>query len=278
MNHKIIHLEPFGVLIEPTKENTHVNDLDAKALKLLFEQEQLIVLRGFKTFEESSDFSRYCEVWGEISIWPFGKVLDLVQKEQPDDHIFDNSYMPLHWDGMYRPQVPEYQIFQCIKAPLSGQGGRTTFSNTMLALEYAPDDHIELWKKAVVNYQRRVEFYNSRTISPVITKHPRKGYPVIRYNEPHLEKKGIFVNPPDIEVTGVDAEDVEILHKSLHQALYNPKNFYAHAWKSRDIVIADNFTLLHGRERFISQSPRHIRRVQVLSNPPFNNPHLESYQ
>jgi alpha-ketoglutarate-dependent taurine dioxygenase len=36
--------------------------------------------------------------------------------------------------------------------------------------------------------------------------------------------------------------------------------------------------LLHGREAFVSKSPRHIQRVQVLSNPPFDNPGLESYQ
>ncbi|CSB87532.1 PvcB protein [Vibrio cholerae] len=43
-------------------------------------------------------------------------------------------------------------------------------------------------------------------------------------------------------------------------------------------MITDNFSLLHGREGFTSHTPRHIRRVQVLSNPPYNNPSLESYQ
>lgn len=96
-----------------------------------------MLLRGFETFEHSEQFADYCERWGEVSVWPFGRVLDLVQKEDPGDHIFDSSYMPMHWDGMYRPQVPEYQIFQCVKAPLPGHGGRTTFSHTMLALQHA---------------------------------------------------------------------------------------------------------------------------------------------
>ncbi|CCN85527.1 PvcB protein [Vibrio nigripulchritudo SFn27] len=278
MNYKITPLEPFGVIVEPISKNTSVKDLNIEKMRDLFKQRQLVLLRGFETFEESDDFADYCEGWGEISIWPFGKVLDLIQKDDPGDHIFDSSYMPLHWDGMYRPQVPEYQIFQCVQAPKPGQGGRTTFTNTIMALENAPEEHVEFWKKVIGNYERKMEFYNSRTVSPIITKHPLQDHLVIRYNEPHFEERGDLLNPPDTQFTGITQEEVEYFHQTLREALYDPQNFYAHEWQTGDIVITDNFNLLHGREAFISQSPRHIRRVQVLSNPPFDNPSLESYQ
>ncbi|BCL71390.1 hypothetical protein TUMSATVNIG1_33560 [Vibrio nigripulchritudo] len=278
MNYKITPLEPFGVIVEPISKNTSVKDLNIEKMRDLFKQRQLVLLRGFETFEESDDFANYCEGWGEISIWPFGKVLDLIQKDDPGDHIFDSSYMPLHWDGMYRPQVPEYQIFQCVQAPKPGQGGRTTFTNTIMALENAPEEHVEFWKKVIGNYERKMEFYNSRTVSPIITKHPLQDHLVIRYNEPHFEERGDLLNPPDTQFTGITQEEVEYFHQTLRETLYDPQNFYAHEWQTGDIVITDNFNLLHGREAFISQSPRHIRRVQVLSNPPFDNPSLESYQ
>ncbi|CCN47812.1 PvcB protein [Vibrio nigripulchritudo MADA3029] len=278
MNYKITPLEPFGVIVEPISKNTSVKDLNIEKMRDLFKQRQLVLLRGFETFEESDDFADYCEGWGEISIWPFGKVLDLIQKDDPGDHIFDSSYMPLHWDGMYRPQVPEYQIFQCVQAPKPGQGGRTTFTNTIMALENAPEEHVEFWKKVIGNYERKMEFYNSRTVSPIITKHPLQDHLVIRYNEPHFEERGDLLNPPDTQFTGITQDEVEYFHQTLREALYDPLNFYAHEWQTGDIVITDNFNLLHGREAFISQSPRHIRRVQVLSNPPFDNPSLEPYQ
>lgn len=123
-----------------------------------------------------------------------------------------------------------------------------------------------------------MEFYNSKTVSPIITKHPQKDFSVIRYNEPPSVDKGHFVNPPDIEFTGIDQEELDFFHRSLNKALYSADNFYAHEWQNGDIVIADNFSLLHGREGFVSRSPRHIQRVHVLSNPPFDNPGLESYQ
>ncbi|MGH3312603.1 MAG: hypothetical protein ACRDP3_18815 [Streptomyces sp.] len=40
------------------------------------------------------------------------------------------------------------------------------------------------------------------------------------------------------------------------------------------VVIADNYTLLHGREAFTSRAPRHLRRVHVLGEPALENPAL----
>ena len=278
MDYKVTYLESFGVLLEPVSEKKDVNNLDIEILRQLFKKNQLVVLRGFDTFQNAESFSNYCEFWGEVSLWPFGRVLELIEQEDPDDHIFDHSYMPLHWDGMYRPQVPEYQIFHCVQAPLPGHGGRTTFSNTILALKFASPEVKELWNKVTGIYQRKMEFYNSKTVSPVITRHPYKDCSVIRYNEPPSGDKGNFLNPPDLEFTGLNHEDLDMFHRSLEHALYSSANFYAHEWQTGDIVIADNFSLLHGREGFVSKSPRHIQRVHVLSNPPFDNPGLESYE
>jgi len=123
-----------------------------------------------------------------------------------------------------------------------------------------------------------MEFYNSRTTSRIVTKHPLNNHQVIRYNEPHFEERGYLLNPPDTRFTGIEPDEIRFFHQTLREALYDPRNIYAHEWQDGDIVISDNFNLLHGREAFKSSSKRHIRRVQVLSNPVFNNPGLESYQ
>lgn len=275
--YKITRLKPFCIQLEPVND-TNLNVIPIEDLKHLFHCEGLVVLRGFDTLATNEDLIAYSEQWGEVSVWPFGKVLELIQHDEPNDHIFDNSYMPLHWDGMYRPQVPECQIFQCVKAPNPGQGGRTTFSNTQRILEQASAEDLALWRRATGVYERKMAFYNSRTIAPIISEHPYKGYPVIRYNEPHFEEKGELINPPHMQFTGIEQHEVIPLHESLHAALYDTNHFYAHEWQNGDIVINDNFSLLHGRESFHSHSARYIRRVQILSNPPFDNPNLESYQ
>lgn len=278
MKPKITRVASFGVCIEPSQAGDDINVLSIDILRELVWSERLLVLRGFKTFVGADDFSTYCERWGEISVWPFGKVLELVEQNNPEDHIFDNNYVPLHWDGMYRPQVPEFQIFHCVKAPKSSQGGRTTFSNTVSALENASSETKTLWRKVTGSYQRKMEFYDSKTVSPVIDSHPRRGFSVIRYNEPPSAGFGHFLNPPTLEFSGVNADEIVEFHRTLREALYAPENFYAHEWREGDLVVADNFSLLHGREAFETKAPRHLRRVHVHSNPPLDNARLVSHR
>jgi len=278
MKPETTRIEPFGLLLKADRPDHDIRDLDVDLLRQLLWRERLLVLRGFRTFADAESFSGYCERWGEISVWPFGKVLELVERNNPEDHIFDNNYVPLHWDGMYRPQVPEFQLFHCVRAPRPGQGGRTTFSNTLLALENAPASVRSLWERATGHYQRKMEFYDSKTVSPIVDSHPLRGFSVIRYNEPPREGFGDFLNPPTLEFTGLDHEELSELHRSLRDALYSPSCFYAHEWQEGDLVVADNFSLLHGREAFETKAPRHLRRVHVLSDPPLANPRLVSHR
>lgn len=277
MSWKQTNLYPFGCMIESVHSGQNIMEVDVSSLREIIQRDQLLVLRNFKTFNNSDELAHYCETWGEVSVWPFGKVLELIERENPEDHIFDNSYMPLHWDGMYRKQVPEYQVFHCVQAPLSGQGGRTTFSNTILALRNASPGFINQGRDVIGIYQRKMEFYHSKVVSPLITKHPYKDVSVIRYNEPPTQERGDFVNPPDLEFIGLNQEQADGFHSQFKETLYDPAHFYAHEWQAGDVVIADNFSLLHGREGFVSKASRHIQRVHVLSDPPFNNPGLESY-
>ena len=278
MNYKITKLKPFGVLIESTKTARNIVEIDTEFIRELFLEEHLVLIRGFQTFNNKDQFSDYCECFGEVSIWPFGKVLELIQQDEPQDHIFDNSYVPLHWDGMYRSQVPEYQVFHCVKAPLPDEGGATNFSNTLMVLENLPEELKQKWKRVTGIYRRKMEFYNSKVVSPIVTKHPYRNYDVIRYNEAHDTCKGKLINIPEIDFTGSENSDLLNFCGDLNRALYDSNSCYSHEWRDGDIVIADNFTLLHGREAFKSNSHRHIQRVQVLSKSPFDNPNLETFQ
>lgn len=95
---------PFGAVLTPMHPGQHISELPVAALRALAQQHHLLVLRGFGSgFTDPQVLTHYAEGWGDIMMWPFGAVLDV--KEHPDakDHIFDSSYVPLHWDGMYKP-------------------------------------------------------------------------------------------------------------------------------------------------------------------------------
>jgi alpha-ketoglutarate-dependent taurine dioxygenase len=121
-----------------------------------------------------------------------------------------------------------------------------------------------------------MEYYDSKTVAPLLSKHPRTGEPVIRYSEPPPEKEQQFLNPPDQEWVGIDPKAVKSFHQALRKLLYDPRQFYAHTWRDGDLLIADNFALHHGREAFTAEAPRHLQRIQVLGNIHFKNPGLVS--
>ncbi|WP_440880034.1 TauD/TfdA dioxygenase family protein [Tenacibaculum sp. C7A-26P2] len=274
MNFKIKKLYPFGLIIEPLNGEGSIFDIDIDHIKKKLSEEHLIAFRGFKSFSNAEEFSEYCEKHGEISLWPFGKVLELIVHEKPKDHIFDNSYIPLHWDGMYREQVPATQVFHCVQAPGVNNKGGTTFVNTKRVLEKQSDSFIEYLSKISCTYSRKMEYYDSKTVAPILTEHHERGYKVIRYCQPPNSNDSSFVNHPGFEIEGIPKEEIKSFISKLNDVLYSPENMYTHQWQTGDIVFSDNHTLLHGREPFTKDAPRHIRRVQLLDKKPLNNPHL----
>ncbi|NWB56115.1 TauD/TfdA family dioxygenase [Pseudomonas sp. F8002] len=264
----------FGVMVTPTHTHRHIGELPVSWLRMLVHSHQLVVLRDFDNFDSTDSFARYCSTFGQIMMWPFGAVLELEEHPDPDDHIFANSYVPLHWDGMYLDTVPEFQIFQCVNAVDADQGGRTTFSNTAHALRIASPQVRELWSKAYGSYQRTVELYSNTAHAPIIDVHPRRQFPVLRFCEQPVKGDGSFINPSRYTFSGIEAGEEASLLDSLKTILYDPRVHYSHQWRTGDIVLTDNFTLLHGREAFTSHSGRHLRRVHIHSDPPLSNPHV----
>jgi L-tyrosine isonitrile desaturase/decarboxylase len=111
-------------------------------------------------------------------------------------------------------------MFQCVSAPGLSNGGETTFSHTTRVLEHTDPDVVARWSLVTGTYRRKMEFYDSIAISPIITTHPVHGAGVIRYNEPVDLDKGEFINHPDLEFTGLPQDQLEQVRTSLRTALY----------------------------------------------------------
>ncbi|MDU4647344.1 MAG: paerucumarin biosynthesis oxygenase PvcB, partial [Klebsiella aerogenes] len=108
-----------------------------------------------------------------------------------------------------------------------------------------------------------------------VERHPRREFPILRFCEPPVEGDASFINPSEFHYDGIAPEQRGELLASLRRCLYHPQAHYAHRWRSDDLVIADNLTLLHGREAFAHRAPRHLRRVHIHAEPALRNPHLQ---
>ena len=269
-------VSPFGVMIRPRTATAALTAVPVSTARDVARDCHLVIFRGFSGPSTPEQLAGYAAFWGQTLSWPFGEVLELVEHERPADHVFDNTGISLHWDGMFADRIPEFQIFQCINAGHQGQGGRTIFCDTTLVLNHTDTATRQLWKHLTLTYRVNKEsHYGGIAVSDLVVNHPTRRFPTIRYLEP-VPTNTDYVNRPHVTFHDVPPERIHEIEQTIHDALYDPRHCYAHEWHTDDIVIADNYTLLHGRQPYTTRCGRHLRRVHVLGEPPLRNPALRS--
>ncbi|QQQ80020.1 TauD/TfdA family dioxygenase [Saccharothrix sp. 6-C] len=261
-------LTPFGALLTAPSPGLPFTAPPVEDVRALVRAEHLVVLRGFTPPADGAALEAYGRSWGEVLEWSFGTVFDVLAHEEPEDHAFDTGFMPMHWDGMYARHVPEFQIFHCLTAPDTTEGGRTLFTDTTKVLADTDPATVRRWRSVVLHYRNpKVSHYGGLVISPLVEPHPVTGAPTLRFLEPVPEGVEIL-NPPDVTVADHSPEEARAVVAEVRGALYDPRHLYAHSWEPGDILITDNYTLLHTREPYRRGLPRHLQRVHVLGTPP----------
>jgi alpha-ketoglutarate-dependent taurine dioxygenase len=265
---ELVPLQPFGLLVMARARGHSLQSLPPTWFEDRIREHRLLLLRGFAPFLDAERLSDYCATWGELMQWPFGTVLELVEHANPTDHIFDSSCVPFHWDGMYTKQLPAYQFFHCVNAIDAADGGQTIFCDSSRIWADADPAVRARWRNIVVTYTiEKVAHYGGQVTAPLVCAHPVDGSPVLRFNEPPPAEIR-FLNRPSLRFEGLSPDAVDAFVEEMRTLLYSPRYMYSHEWETGDIVIADNYVLLHGRTAFTSRAPRHVRRVHILGDPP----------
>ncbi|MFI6741610.1 TauD/TfdA dioxygenase family protein [Nonomuraea sp. NPDC050451] len=255
--------EPFGELLL-AGGRTDLGELPAAWLRELVTERQLVVLRGFTGATAVTQFEGFACGLGEPVSWCGNRTFSVRAQADPDDHLFETGFMPIHWDGMYMndDDVPDLQIFQCLEAVDPTLGGATLFCHTGRVLADADPATRRLWEGLTFHYERpRAEGGAFTRDFPLVAGHPHTGLPTLRFSEP-VPDGVVIINPPTTTLPRPpEGHDPDQIIEELRQAIYDPRHMYAHRWQVGDIVIADNNTLLHTREPYPSDVPRHLRRV-----------------
>lgn len=253
-----IPLSPFGLRVE-LPEGTRWDDLPTAQIRAWVDAHRVLVLRGLAKMEPQV-LAAASRTLGPLQPWPFGAVHELKRDPDPDNYLYTEHAVPLHWDGAFAERVPHFLVFRCVAAPPPGAGGETVFVDTIAALSAAGAREREAWQAARVRYStEKKAHYGGSFVASVVDRHPTLGAAVIRYAEPVDD-----LNPVRVEPLGLDADAAARLMGSLREALYRPDVQLAIPWATGDVVIADNHALLHGRRAFDADAPRHLLRVNVL--------------
>lgn len=256
---KLEHLKPFGLVVEAQQQGTDLRTIPVIALRRWVDDHRVVILRRFAPLA-GAELPEFCLRLGQILEWDFGSVNDLRVQADAQNYLYTNREVPFHWDGAFVGRIPHYIFFHCDVAPATGNGGETLFCDTIRLLERAPLERREMWEQTTITYTtEKIVHYGGSFTSPMIERHPVSGEKVLRFAEPVVD-----LNPVQLDIEGLPEEAQVALLDDMHARLNDDEVCYAHEWKSGDVVIADNFVLLHGRRAFAESAARRIRRVNIL--------------
>jgi alpha-ketoglutarate-dependent taurine dioxygenase/4-hydroxybenzoate polyprenyltransferase len=252
---KTTALEPFGVVVE-VETGTAWSDLDAEWLRAQVDAHKVVVLHGVEGLDKQR-LPLLARRLGPLQAWSFGAVNVLRVDAEKKNYLYTTSEVPLHWDGAFKGEIPDLLVFHCLQAPPTAAGGRTVFVDTEAVWAELDASTRERWAAARFRYSTdKVVHYGGTFDSPLVGPHPVSGAPTLRFAEPVAG-----LNPVQVHALHAGAPSIDAVARALRDPAYR----LAHQWQDGDLVLADNHALVHGREAFSEQAPRHIHRVNVLA-------------
>ncbi|MEU0845856.1 TauD/TfdA family dioxygenase [Streptomyces sp. NPDC005962] len=263
LNSGLVHtpLRPFGRVIE-APDGAEITDIPVDTLARWTVESRVLVLRGLRLLGKK-EFADYCRLWGEVLKWEPGEVIDLIVEDDPKNYLFASGDVPFHWDGAFVEANPRYFFFQCLDAT-PDSGGETVFSDTTMAYRDAEPELRKRWERVSLTYKtEKLAHYGGEVTERLVSQHPATGVPVLRFAEP-LDPD-TYKNPVYVTVGGLQDDDrPDQFLDSTAELLHRSEYCYHHVWQSGDIVIADNYALVHGRNAFTGPTARHLQRVEVI--------------
>lgn len=201
---------------------------------------------------ESFDHVGFLKELGEFQPTPTGTLVGDVKPEQDMDdvnHGQNRGGLQPHTEGYeFRGTPPRYLALWCVK-PAEGRGGETTMLDGNRVLAEFDASERQHFLDTVYQW-RSTEGLARRGVVPT-AEHPvleeRDGELILRYSTSYLEIP----------------EGDELARRLIDRggALYE-ENHIAIRYEKRDLVVWDNWRMLHSRNAF-EDPQRHLKRVQI---------------
>ncbi len=257
----ILKLKPFGVEIAASQ---------LPELKPFYVQQQLranhlVVIRGLNGVNES-DLVKFARALShrpggttdQLLHWSFGPVMNMRFDPSTPNYLFSSECVPFHWDGAFFRE-PQYLVFYCEAS--QGCGGETLFCNTPLIWNKMSREKRRAFESVRLSYTtEKKAHYGGNCQVPLVQKHPLTGQPILRFAE-EVDTK---LNPVDLQIEVHSKLDANQIYRDLVNLVYSPEHCLTHQWRAGDLVIADNFSLIHGRKALGDNRARSFKRLQVM--------------
>ncbi|STX27868.1 pyoverdine biosynthesis protein PvcB [Legionella beliardensis] len=250
------YFQPY--LIESKKQTLF--DINLSSLLAQTTQYKIVLLRGFPALTRD-ELLNYCASQAKLLHWDFGPVMEMRPSPDAKNYLFTHGDVPLHWDGAFH-QEPRFLFFHCLQAPAENTGGETLFVNTEKVWQQATTEQQRQWLDYELSFStEKLAHYGGQIKRKLIAKHPDTGQTLMRFAEPVGED---YLNPVTVNIVNKSDSESKAIIKEISRLMHDSHACYQHQWQTGDYLIADNFSLLHGRNAFSQITPRHLRRIQIL--------------
>ncbi|KAK4194653.1 Pyoverdine/dityrosine biosynthesis protein-domain-containing protein [Triangularia verruculosa] len=284
-------LYPCGLLIRPfTPNSIPITSIPILHIRALAEHNAPICLRSFAKTISRELFIQKAKEMGPILGWP-GRFEDILYVKDTSTDVDENGdpviasqsaeKMAFHYDGIFRttrdPETgklsslpPRFQIFVAV-TPSPSNTGLTLFAASRLLFRYLQENHknipLEVLKECTMSVTSPVFGGVTLTGLPLVVDHPTTTLPCLRYHEHWPQSKTKFA-PSDswLEISSkgetLGLTD-EFVRGVLDELLYDRRVCYRHAWNKGDVVVSDDWAMMHTRTEFVSGSNRELWRIHI---------------
>ncbi|KAI1747701.1 Pyoverdine/dityrosine biosynthesis protein-domain-containing protein [Xylaria castorea] len=279
MNLSFNYLYPTGVMIsaKDPSQSYSLKNVPMQKVRKLSTQCSPVILRGFKDTTNGEIYESKAYELGTPAAWVFGIKTSVKNSpgKNPDPAtsvVTSNEAMPMHFDGVFffMPKVqpdgttkmvsspPRYQYFAAV-TPSTRGSGYTLFASSPLLFKNLPAPHtVETLRGLTWDCRNSSSCEEYVKGIGLVAPHPETGEDCLRYHEPWPQWKTKFTyNRISIENGPQWIIDV------VDEALYDRRATLWFEWTEGDVLVSDNYKMMHTRTGFNATEDRELWRIHV---------------
>ena len=264
-----------------------------QALHDLWIDKGLVVFRGIAGGVDTQ--IRLSEIYGEPEVHPMMAGTDIktehralapIEFDREDGNIYEidgeqrGGYLPWHFDGAYVDRINHGGILR--PEVLPNRGGDTGFIDQIAAYASLPDALKARIEGLSVVYSYQPDFTRAKfgarvdrlvRMSTLFRKgmdHPsvqvRAIHPLI-YEQAETGKKILHVSPWFADgIEGMENAEGDALLREVIACVIRPELMYFHKWQAGDMVLWDNWRMLHSACGVPPEETRIMRRTTIVGD------------
>jgi taurine dioxygenase len=286
--------DSFGAVVTGLEIDAIEDAAVRKALNDLWIDKGLIVFRGVEGIDAqvrlSAVFGQPVEHYLKDTLWkPAHPLLTDIEYDdttnEGDLYEIDGklvgAWLPWHSDAAYAAEINHGGILRPVALP-AGDGGRTGFIDQIAAYAALPEplkariEHLDVLYNydtdssqakfglradrlvrlsAKMDMARRHRTVSARSIHPLV------------YTQPETGRKVLNISPWWADaIVGMENAEGDALLREVIDHCSDPVRAYFHTWSLDDMVLWDNWRLIHCATGVPAGSRRHMHRTTIVGD------------